>query len=155
MIEFPYLPYGTSEKAFPDCRVIKRPVIPIRLNDKNGTLMKYLALLDSGADHCIFHASIGEAMGLHVKKGKIYEYEGIEGELLLSYVHKIKLYIGSLQVKLYCGFSEDFDKQGILYGLLGQQGFFDKFDITFCYQKNIVQISKARQEKSHSKIITP
>ena len=29
-----------------------------------------LALIDSGADYCIFHATIGEQLGLDITKGK-------------------------------------------------------------------------------------
>lgn len=45
-----------------------RPVIQIDFETKSGGF-GYLVLLDSGADYCVFHAEIGEKLGLDVVKG--------------------------------------------------------------------------------------
>ena len=38
---------------------VKRPIIPILIKSETKFII-YRALIDSGADYCIFHAEIGE-----------------------------------------------------------------------------------------------
>ena len=61
-MKFKYKSYG----GFP------RPVIQIILKHK-GNVIGYNVLVDSGADICFFDQSIGEAIGLDIKSGKIRE----------------------------------------------------------------------------------
>ena len=51
--------------AFPQRRYLLRPIIPLLITYKGKTI-GYEVLLDSGADFCIFHAEIGEYLGLRV-----------------------------------------------------------------------------------------
>ena len=69
-MKFPYkkLPAEPLE-THPDRKNILRLVIPVHIinNDKG---VGYEVLLDSGADYCIFHAGIGEVIGLDIKSAK-------------------------------------------------------------------------------------
>ena len=58
-MKFKYKDYGYG---------ILRPVISIEVKYKEISV-PYEVLVDSGADICIFHASIGEVLGLDVEKG--------------------------------------------------------------------------------------
>jgi hypothetical protein len=55
--------------AFPERKYLLRPIIPILISYQNKTI-GYEALLDSGADFCIFHAEIGEFLGVPILEGK-------------------------------------------------------------------------------------
>ena len=60
---------------------VLRPVIPIKVSSsKNPEGFGYEVLVDSGADLSIFHADIGEALGIDVKKGKPQEVFGVGGK---------------------------------------------------------------------------
>lgn len=123
MPKFPYRKFPSNpNEAFPDHKNSLRPVIPIKLiyKDKSAS---YLVLLDSGADFCIFHTEIGEAIGINIKSGKKLEYFGIEGNKQSAYFHDINIELqGGIKFNAYVGFSYDFNKN-MPYGVLGQKGF--------------------------------
>ena len=80
-MKFSYQKYPANPNlAFPDRKRALRPVIPIGLIGKDGNIYRYEVLIDSGADHNIFHAEMGELMGLKVKEGKPLEFWGVTGE---------------------------------------------------------------------------
>jgi len=103
--------------------------------------MGYLVLIDSGADYCIFHADIGEALGLKVTEGKALVFSGIPGQKQKAYFHKIAFKIGGIEHCCWAGFSYDLDAMN--YGILGQDGFFDKWSIKFEYKKENVELKQA------------
>lgn len=108
---------------------ILRPIIPIKISS-NGLTVKYDALIDSGADFCIFHAEIGEYWGLNLKSGLREIFSGVEDSAgAEAYFHELTLIIGETAVNTLVGFSYDIADHG--YGLLGQKGLFEKFLISF------------------------
>jgi hypothetical protein len=127
--------------AFPGRRSATRPVIPVTLINGNKKVT-YLAIIDSGADLCIFHAEIGEQIGINIESGKVLTFSGITREQLTAYFHEIKIGIGGYEYDCYAGFSRNL--ANMPYGLLGQGGFFDLFNIVFDYNKERIElISKA------------
>ena len=144
-MQFPYIKFPSlPNPAFPDRKHGKRPVIPIEVKYKEKAI-KYLALIDSGADFCIFHAEIGEIIGVNVKKGPKLEYYGITGEKEEAFFHNISINIGGWDRKCYCGFSYQSNKNKMPYGILGQKGFFDLFRVSMDYEKNQIEL-KPKQE---------
>lgn len=87
---------------------------------------RFEALIDSGATRCLFHADIGRFLGLDVARGVREETLGISG-LDITYLHDVALYIPGGAVIIKAGFKENLP----LAGLLGMQGFFEHFVITF------------------------
>ena len=49
-------------------KFILKPIIPIKIS-RGENIVKYAALIDSGADFCIFDAGIGEYLELDIKSG--------------------------------------------------------------------------------------
>ncbi len=125
--------------AFPDHKQAQRPVIPITVKH-NGKEINYLALIDSGADFCIFHGEIGQFLGLNIKNGKKLEFFGVTGEKESAYFHEITINVGGHDKHCYCGFSE-LNNSKLPYGILGQRGFFDMFKITMDYRKNRIELT--------------
>jgi hypothetical protein len=65
--------------------------VSIGLPAKNSPRSKrFEAIIDSGASQCIFHASIGRAIGLDIEKGRSATTQGIAGPVKL-YLHDISL----------------------------------------------------------------
>ena len=63
-MKFEYLKFpGNPTEPFPNRKFALRPVLPITVKS-GGKAIKYGALIDSGADHNVFHAEIGEALGI-------------------------------------------------------------------------------------------
>ena len=130
-MKFKYKDYGHG---------ILRPVISIEVKHKEMAV-PYEVLVDSGADICIFHASIGEVLGLDVEKGKMREVFGIGGKSSLYYLHNIGIMIGKEKHEIEAGFMPNVAGHILNYGVVGQKGFFDKFIIKFDFLKSEIEIN--------------
>lgn len=140
-LKFSYKKFPSEpNEAFPDHKGAQRPVIPIAVKYKDKKI-NYLALIDSGADFCIFHSEIGKYLGINVENGKKLEFFGVTGDKKISYFHNITINIGGHDKECYCGFAPDFTAHKMPYGILGQKGFFDLFKITMDYNKNRIELS--------------
>ena len=117
---FKYLEFPLKTKSNVLGKSILRPIIPIKISF-NGITAKYAALIDSGADFCIFDAEIGEYLGINVQSGLKEVFGGVqEGSGSTAFFHEITLNISGHEAKTQVGFSYNIAKHG--YGLLGQKG---------------------------------
>lgn len=121
-----------------------RPVIQIDFETKDGNF-GYLVLIDSGADFCIFHAEIGEKLRLNVLNGDELTFYGTSGDPQKAYFHNISFKIGGHLHNAYVGFSKEM--KSLAYGILGQDGFFDKWLVKFEYSKENVEIKEVVSSK--------
>ena len=77
-----------------------RPVIPIRLH-RGDQQVSFEALIDSGADFCIFHSSLGELIGLDILSGEEVIFQGVAGINQKAYFHPVQKEEG-LKEKCVC-----------------------------------------------------
>src|SRR5437867_12765324 len=113
--------------TIPRKRWIKRPMLQATLF--NGTkYQQIVCLVDSGADECLFHASIGRSLGIDLHSGMHKVFDGIAGSIE-AYMHPVEIQIQdfSERVKMEAGFTES---AGV-HAILGQVGFFENFKICF------------------------
>ncbi len=120
-------------------RGILRPIIPITLHYQIHTV-RYEALVDSGADFCIFHAEIGSLLGLNIQKGKASRVGGITGVSQPYFIHPVTLEIGGNKYPIEAGFSKYIADLG--HGVLGQNGFFELFVVKFDLLKEEVELKE-------------
>jgi hypothetical protein len=115
---------------------IERPIIPIIVrNPATRQSVRYLALVDSGADECIFAAEIGELIGLDVLAGWERSVSGVvAGQIRPYYVHDVEIEVGGTRRRSAVGFMPDLAANG--HGLLGQTGFFDLFSFVKFERRN-------------------
>ena len=59
---------ATSSEAYPHRKKIYRPDIKVTI--KHTKSIDVYALVDSGADYCVFPSELGEYIGFDVKSGK-------------------------------------------------------------------------------------
>lgn len=139
-MKFRYFKFPLSEKSDFFGHSILKPIIPIGLT-VGGAPFDYSALIDSGADFCIFDSEIAEALKLGVKNGKRISFSGVqEAGGAEAYLHETTILIGGVKYKIPIGFSYDIAKDG--YGILGQKGFFDLFCVKFDYQKEEIELKQ-------------
>jgi len=119
--------------------VAYRPVLNVILKYKNKTRTTP-ALVDSGADKCIFPTPVGELIGLDVHSVEPEYSGGIDAIKVPVYCHDITIVIRNNPINVRCGF---IDKLPI--GLLGQEGFFDQYKITFFYKEKYFDITPNRK----------
>ena len=123
---------------------VTRPIIPIAIKYKEKEIKTY-ALVDSGADDCIFSSEIASELGIILGRGERKTVGGvIDGVTKPYYIHEnITINIGGWDYKTKIGFMKDLSKSmGV--GILGQEGFFDKFVIKFDRTKEVVDIKEKR-----------
>ncbi len=132
-------PVDQDNCPFPNKKSSLRPVIQIDF-DSSSRGFGYFVLVDSGADYCLFHATIGEQLGLDIKKGTPLTFYGTSGEPQKAYFHKITFKIGGHEYTTSAGFSYDMEK--LAYGILGQDGFFDQWTVKFEYHKENVELKR-------------
>lgn len=141
-LKFDYRQFPAEpSEAFPRRFSAIRPVIPITLINGDRRI-KYLSIIDSGADLCIFHAEVGEQINIEVEKGKLLPFYGIYGREMKAYFHNIRIGVGGYEFDCCAGFSRELDQ--LPYGLLGQRGFFDLFNIVFDYSKRRLELKFKR-----------
>ncbi len=128
---FEYTNYGDN----------KRPVIPVILSN-HGSYIQYSVLIDSGSDRCFFDAEIGDILGLKYDPDKLCEVMGVGGKISRYYLHKVKLTIQDCSYNIEAGFMSHLGGGIISYGFLGQNGFFDHFEVKFNHNENFVEINK-------------
>ncbi len=123
--------------ANPGSPWIIRPIIRVRLAHQGQSVMTD-ALIDSGADVSLFHASLARKLGLDPESGVCKNFYGISGEPVPGYFHEITLQIVGMntQVRLLVAFTE---AEGVS-ALLGQADFFEAFRITFERRKQRMEI---------------
>ena len=118
---------------------VTRPIIPVEVKFKDK-VVRYFALIDSGADINIFHSEIAELLGIDTKRGEEKFISGItQGEVQKYYIHQVSLIIGGWEYQTKVGFMPTLSKIG--HGLLGQNGFFNLFkSVNFDFGKKDIEL---------------
>lgn len=103
------------------------PLIQVRLSYGHKAL-NLRALIDSGAADCLFHKSVGLALGIDVESGAPKTYTGIASQSVTGHVHPLKLQVQGFSewIHVEAGFIDS-----DVIPLLGQSGFFDNYQILF------------------------
>ena len=136
-------PYIKTPSADPRKKWASRPMIQIMLFGPSGSITVW-ALIDSGADKCLFHSALGKEIGLVIEKGEKEDFSGIEGEKITAYLHQIQLQVVGIDEKaeIAAGFT---DAKGV-FAILGQEGFFDAFRIKFEKNHNAIEINPVNKK---------
>lgn len=112
-MKIPYKALGLQDpavlKIFPENRLTFRPVITIALQYLNSK-EKFSALVDSGADACLFPRDVAEILGIDIKAGARAFFTGIGGGQIPFYFHQIDLFLGKYRVQSKIGFSTSSDR---------------------------------------------
>lgn len=114
---------------------ISRPIIPVILRCKEKLIL-YSALIDSGADYCIFSIELAQVLGIELSKSKI-SFMGVGKEKVQGFWGEVEIRIGGISYKTKAIFAE-ISEFG--HGIFGHKGFFDQFDVKLSYQKQTIEI---------------
>jgi hypothetical protein len=125
-----YIPFEQAPSvAFPTRVHMHRPILALNLVNGESSFGCY-AIVDSGADDCIFPASFAEQLGLNYTDGRHYPFGGAGDGVQAAYFFDILLDIQHIaQYPVAIGFTLALEHFGC--GLLGQTGFFDRFKLEF------------------------
>lgn len=135
----PYTPQPVQpSQAFPTRTQTLRPLLPVILANRNLSWSCY-ALVDSGADDCVFPYSFGTYIGLKVPSGRRYPFSGVGSHSQRAYFFQLQLMIPArpraIRLRIPIGFTKGLEAAAV--GILGQNGFFDRFRVSFDLQRGI------------------
>jgi len=147
-LPFSFLPVS-SDAAFPSRLELKGPILALFLENGNNRVIVY-AVVDSGADVCVFPASVARDLKLSLQKDKVSAFSGFGETTQIAYFEQIQATILPMEsaeigadqepisFPLYAGFCETLEHVGM--GLLGQEGFFSRFKVNFHNSQNFFEI---------------
>ena len=115
--------------------MVCRPLLRLALVSRENRLSCH-ALVDSGADDCVFPLSFMQPLGLNPLVTPKEATGGIGGT---NHFANISIDVqGLVRFPVYAAFNERLDPAG--HGLLGQWGFFSRFKLHFRLSENIYVI---------------
>jgi hypothetical protein len=130
-------PYKAFPRSIPD-PVTKenfcwRPAVRVILWYNHRHSVPLESVLDTGADHCIFNAELGEALGVPVNRGVPVPFSGfLRDATTVGFLHTLRVTIATQNFDMPIVFAHGISATGIL----GQIGFFDHFVATFDWTPN-------------------
>jgi hypothetical protein len=105
--------------------------------------VKLLALVDSGADDCLFPLEVAQFLRLPLKRDAVHRYGGIGTGSITATFGRVALEVGKWTLwDFYAGFS---DSPSVV-PILGQSGFFTKFEITFNRPAAIIRLKEVPKQ---------
>lgn len=116
------------------------PLVPIRvINTNNDKMVECFALLDSGAEKSIFHVAIANELGINLARAIDENFSGLEGGRVPAKVINISIQVvGDAElVKIPIGFVKNL----AFAGILGQEGFFDRYKISFIRSRLQIELN--------------
>lgn len=118
------------------------PIIPITIfnETKTSSLKDTLVLLDSWAVLSVFDIEIAQDLKIDLSKAQEEEFTAIGGTVVTVKLKNIPIQINgdTESFEIPVGFMKDAGGENIL----GQEGFFDKFSITFERSKREIEIKR-------------
>lgn len=148
-IPFSVLP-ASPDSAFFDRSELKRPIVALLLAKDDHQVIVY-AVVDSGADLCVFPASLATSLGIALPNDKASVFSGSGETPQIAYFEQVQATIlpmdatniepdqQPLAFPLYAGFCETLEHIGM--GLLGQEGFFSRFAVSFNNAQSYFEIT--------------
>lgn len=116
----------SSPAPFSKSQNLLRPIIPVSLSISKFSV-RYEALIDSGADFCIFPKGIARKLKINLSRSKSIYFSSATGDMVEGFISNLFLDIGEGVSKTKVVFADLHGNAGIL----GQYGFFDKFQVSF------------------------
>ena len=117
-------------------KAVVRPVIPIRVSYGRFSTA-YDVLVDSGADINVFSNELADVLGINLKSGVPASVLGPTGHPAEVFIHPVELMVGEHTFTAQVAFMPTSNP----FGLDGQRGFFDQFEVKFSLRKEELELS--------------
>jgi hypothetical protein len=123
------LKYLYKKTPLPDGKFDWLPILPVQVGRSTNLTSPFEAIVDSGSFDCLFHADIARAVGIKDITTGVLKTSGgvVGGAQMQTYGHEVRLIVGSDNFKIEAYFAENLP----IAALLGRNGFFDKYIVTF------------------------
>lgn len=115
---------------------IIRPIIEVILKSETRVGI-FPSLIDSGADHCIFSLDTAKSLNIKLNPKNKTTISGIAIEAIDGYWNELELRVAGKTYTTKIIFAKISDYG---HGILGQQGFFDHFDVKLSHKRQTIEI---------------
>jgi hypothetical protein len=129
-MKFPYCHLLTSHPL----RLWKSlPLITVKVFNEDKSKLLCCALVDSGAEKSLFHIEVAGELGLNLRNMEEEVFSGVEGGRLTAKMAQVPIQIvgEDCAISIPMGFVDNLG----FFGILGQEGFFDSYIISFNRKK--------------------
>ncbi|KKW21389.1 MAG: hypothetical protein UY64_C0022G0014 [Parcubacteria group bacterium GW2011_GWA1_51_12] len=124
-------------------RIVKRPLLRLKLLGKDGDQFEAFALVDSGADTTTLNIQYADALGISLERANPKQINGIGNEQVDAHVGMFPFEIPDMGIKLEVpAWYVDSKNVDIL---LGQEVFFENFKIRFEKDHNAFEITPSKK----------
>jgi hypothetical protein len=138
-VTYPFVANPISATQTEPASIAYRPQRPVTITALNGQSVRFLAILDTGADTCVFPLSTAILLGLDVLNSPKAFTGGVGSQSNLTMYERVKIDLGDgISFETRAGFTQGLDAIGL--GLLGQTGFFEYFNVEFRHSEKIFTI---------------
>ena len=140
------LTYRFKKEKLEDGTFVSRPRILITLRGENCAV-EVPALIDSGCDITVIPENLARVIGLNLqgKKEKLYAFressEAIQSKVSITFMGKAHRQNVSITIPVLVVLTKGDDEEGVV---LGVQGVFDAFEITFRKVENEITMKPAK-----------
>jgi hypothetical protein len=123
------LKYPYKQTPLPNGDFDWLPILAVQVSRGSLLTSPFEAIIDSGSFDCLFHGDVARAVGIKDITTGILKVSGgvVKGVQMQTYGHDIRLVVGADNFKIVGYFSDDLP----IAALLGRDGFFDKYIVTF------------------------
>jgi len=127
-----------ASEAFPAGHTVKRPYLEVRLASKEQETGTFCAMVDTGADYCMFSADHLPTLGLTFDFLPVAPAFGLgsDSNIRFAYVRLKNKDLGDWLI--YAGFSKSMNS--LDPSLLGHSGFLERFKAKFDYANGLLSL---------------
>ena len=127
------IPTDIDHPIYGKVRSVWIPTLNVRVSKKHGpkTPFRIPVVVDSGSPYCMFRADVAAYLGINLDSCPQEPIGGIitgHGMTETAYFHPVQLYI---EMDWIIGVTAAFVKRLAVPGILGRDGFFDRFYVRF------------------------
>ncbi len=122
-----------------DGTLLRMPIVRVVFtNPKNQKRVEVGCLIDSGADDIFLNMRLADTLGIDMSKGARKEYQGITSAPVVATEQLLSINVrpDTQGFNVTCSFLPDLP----VFGLLGQNGFFDNYKVVFKRYENIFEL---------------
>ena len=135
-VQYRYSKIGMGEST------IYRPMVDSILLASNGEAVQTSALADTGADLCLFPLDVAHFLRLDLARLPTSTTIGVGNTANLTYYDTLTVDLGNHVIfEARVGFTQGMNSAG--FGLLGQQGFFENYNVEFRHRQRIFTVESA------------
>jgi hypothetical protein len=131
--------FGFPDFENRDGRNIGIPRIDVTL-EKEGSAVTIRAVLDSGAEVCLFDEGIAQTLGIEITEGLPIPVTGIGG-YTLAYAHTLTMTVSD-GVDAHSFPCRVLFKEDVRQNLIGREDFFEIFRITFSKSEGYIALDQ-------------